>query len=63
MKINHESEAALMKRAAIAQKELRQIRRQLREDEDRPFGRDVQEDGMLRQANPHGHHGGARARD
>lgn len=48
------SEAALTRRAAIAQKELRQIRRQLREIEDAPFGRDVQEDGMLRQAMPHG---------
>lgn len=62
MPINFAREAALKQRAAVAQRELRRIRRELQEQEDAPFGRDQQEDGMLRQAMPHGT-GGRHARD
>lgn len=49
-----EREADLFRRAAIATKELRRIRRMLRLHPDEFAGREVQEDGMLKQANPHG---------
>lgn len=49
-----EREADLLRRAAIATKELRRIRKLLRLHPDEFVGREVQEDGMLRQANPHG---------
>lgn len=47
-----DEEALLLARARRAAKTLRHARKQLRH-EDPAFGRDVQEDGMLRQANPH----------
>lgn len=49
-----DEDAVLLARARRAAKDLRHIRKQLRDPATPPFGRDVQEDGMLRQANPHG---------
>lgn len=62
MAINLAREAALKQRAALAHRELRRIRRELQSQEDAPYGRDQQEDGMLRQAMPHGF-GDRHARD
>lgn len=47
-----EEEALAIERLRRAAKTIRHARKQLRH-EDRPFGRDEQEDGMLRQATPH----------
>jgi hypothetical protein len=59
MALRTQDEAELIARSRIAQKTIQQTRKALRRDvPDAPHGQDCQEEGMLRQANPSGHHGG-----